>query len=234
MLVIFTTSWSLWFCVPSNAGVLGMFLDDDGHMGRMRTRGLLMVLDVLLWSCGSWLGVEAKLRAEDELGQKEMMSGLVKWLSVFFSFKLNDMFIWCQSRSWHAVRWNSEQPPKVSRKAYTIRWLNDLWWISLHLSVLHNASIYFLRDSPDEILWNMIIHEVLQWKIFHDFSDSSDWSHEVMKILSPICKGFLCHGPSWLAERDVASVASIAEICFILGAEDWNQWRHDGTLGWRC
>lgn len=152
----------------------------------------------------------------------------------FLSFKLNDMFIWCQSRSWHAVRWNSEQPPKVSRNAYTIRWLNDLWWISLHLSVLHNASIYFPRHSPDEIFWNMIIHEVLQWKIFHDFSDSSDWSHEVMKILSPICKGFLCHGPSWLAERDVASVASIAEMCFILGAEDWNQWRHDGTLGWRC
>lgn len=54
------------------------------------------------------------------------------------------MSTWRKSHAWHAVRWNSEQPQKVSRKVYTIRWLNDLWWICLYLSVLHILYIYFL------------------------------------------------------------------------------------------
>ena len=79
MLVIFTTSWSLWFCVPSDARSA-------------------------FWACFWWwrahgkdadkraspdgvgcAPVRSKTQSEDELGEKEeLMSGSVKWLSVVF------------------------------------------------------------------------------------------------------------------------------------------------------
>ena len=93
------------------------------------------------------------------------------------------MSTWRKSHAWHAVRWNSEQPPKVSRKVYTIRWLNHLWWICLHLSVLH---IYFRHEIckvRDVEIWSIDFMklwafmtccfsrtriEVNQWRHFED------------------------------------------------------------------
>ena len=83
MLVIFTTSWSLWFCVPSDArsASWARFWWRRAHGKDADKRASPDGV-----GCAPvTLSIRSKTQSEDELGEKEeLMSGSVKWLSVVF------------------------------------------------------------------------------------------------------------------------------------------------------